>query len=70
MKWKFVSLESGWDLQIVTTESERDRFARYCKDQGIRYGLVRVDEHGVYGEGVCADCVHALAAGRERGPAR
>ena len=51
MKWKFVSLESGWDLQIVATEAERDRFARHCADQGIRYGVVRVDEDGVHGEG-------------------
>ena len=67
MKWKFVSLESGWDLQIVATEAERDRFARHCADQGIRYGVVRVDEHGVYGEGPCpADCARAP----ERRPAR
>ncbi|HIH03025.1 MAG TPA: hypothetical protein HA263_03945, partial [Methanoregulaceae archaeon] len=44
---KFVSLESGWDLQIVTTESERDRFMRYCNRERIRCGLVRVDETGI-----------------------
>jgi hypothetical protein len=47
MRWKFVSLESGGDIQIVTTESERDRFIRYCCDHRIRCGLVRVDETGI-----------------------
>ncbi len=44
MKWKFVSLQSGWDIQIVSTERERDRFIRHCIDQRIRCGLVRVEE--------------------------
>ena len=47
MRWKFVSLKSGGDIQIVTTMSERDRFMRYCIDQRIRCGLIRVDETGV-----------------------
>ncbi|MEN6343139.1 MAG: hypothetical protein ABFC89_11345 [Methanospirillum sp.] len=47
MRWKFVSLESGWDIQIVTTMSERDRFMRYCNRERIRCGLVRVDETGI-----------------------
>jgi hypothetical protein len=47
MRWKFVSLGSGGDIQIVTTESERDRFLRYCGDQRIRCDLVRVDETGI-----------------------
>ncbi|MEN6342201.1 MAG: hypothetical protein ABFC89_06525 [Methanospirillum sp.] len=47
MRWKFVNLESGGDIQIVTTMSERDRFMRYCNDQRIRCGLIRVDETGV-----------------------
>ncbi len=44
MKWKLVSLQSGWDIQIVSTERERDRFIRHCIDQRIRCGLVRVEE--------------------------
>jgi hypothetical protein len=44
VKWKFVSLASGGDIQVVTTESERDRFMRYCNRQWIPCGLVRVDE--------------------------
>jgi hypothetical protein len=47
MRWKFVNLESSGDIQIVATMSERDRFMRYCKDQRIRCGLVRVDATGV-----------------------
>ena len=47
MRWQFVSLQSGGAIQIVTTESERDRFMRYCNRQGIRCGLLRVDEGGI-----------------------
>ena len=47
MRWKFVNLASGGDIQIVTTESERDRFMRYCTRERIRCGLIRVDETGV-----------------------
>ncbi|MEN6341976.1 MAG: hypothetical protein ABFC89_05395 [Methanospirillum sp.] len=47
MTWKFVSLESGGDIQRVTTPSERDRFIRYCRWEGIRYGLLRVEETGI-----------------------
>ena len=47
MRWKFVSLHSGGDIQIVTTESERDRFMRYCNRERIRCGLIRVDETGI-----------------------
>ena len=47
MKWKFVSLESGGDIQRVTTPSERDRFIRYCRREGIRCGLLRVEETGI-----------------------
>ncbi len=47
MKWKFVSLQSGRDIQIVATESERDRFMRHCNRQRIRCGLVRVEETGI-----------------------
>lgn len=47
MRWKFVSLQSGGDIQIVTTASERARFMRYCNDQGIRCGLLRVEETGI-----------------------
>lgn len=47
MRWKFVSLQSGGDIQIVTTAEERDRFMRYCNRQGIRCGLLRVDETGI-----------------------
>ncbi len=47
MRWQFVSLQSGGAIQIVTTMSERDRFMRYCNDQRIRCGLIRVDESGV-----------------------
>jgi hypothetical protein len=47
MKWKFVDLRSGWDIQILSTGSERDRFMRYCNNQRIRCGLVRVDVTGV-----------------------
>lgn len=42
-----MSLESGGDIQVVTTESERDRFMRYCNRERIRCGLVRVDERGI-----------------------
>lgn len=70
MKWKFVGLPGGYDLQIVSTESERDRFAQYCKAQKIRYGLVRVDEDGVRVDlPACASCPHAAGV-RERGPER
>ncbi len=47
MRWKFVSLESGGDIQIVTTESERDRFMRHCNHERIRCGLIRVEETGI-----------------------
>jgi len=47
MRWKFVSLQSGGDIQIVTTASERDRFMRYCNREGIRCGLLRVEETGI-----------------------
>ncbi len=47
MKWKFVSLESGRDIQVLTTPSERDRFVRYCRREGIRCGLLRVEETGI-----------------------
>ncbi len=47
MKWQFVSLQSGGAIQIVASESERDRFKRYCARQRIRCGLIRVDETGV-----------------------
>jgi hypothetical protein len=47
MRWKFVSLESGGDIQVATTESERDRFVRHCHRERIRCGLVRVDETGI-----------------------
>jgi hypothetical protein len=47
VKWKFVSLDSGGDIQVVTTGSERDRFMRFCNRQGIRCGLVRVDVTGL-----------------------
>ena len=42
-----MSLESGGDIQVVTTESERDRFMRYCNRERIRCGLLRVDETGI-----------------------
>ena len=65
MRWKFVSLTSGWDLQIVTTAEERDRFIQYCKKEGIRYGLVRVDGDGVYTDlPACASCTHARSGVR------
>ena len=47
MKWKFISYDSGADLQIVSTATERDRFMRYCNRQGLRCGLIRVDETGI-----------------------
>ncbi|MEN6516982.1 MAG: hypothetical protein ABFC38_02180 [Methanospirillum sp.] len=47
MRWKFVDLRGGGDIQIVTTESERDRFVRYCRREGIRCGLLRVEETGI-----------------------
>ncbi len=47
MRWKFVSLESGGDIQVATTESERDRFVWYCNRERIRCGLLRVDESGI-----------------------
>ncbi len=47
MRWQFVSLQSGGVIQIVSTESERDRFMRYCNRERIRCGLVRVDETGI-----------------------
>ena len=46
MRWLFVGFQSGDVIQIVTTESERDRFMRYCNRERIRCGLVRVDETG------------------------
>ncbi len=68
MKWKFVNLQTGWDIQIVSTESERDRFIRHCRDQRIRYGLVRVDEDGVYGDlpDTCSKCEVAREHARRR----
>ncbi|MEN6518173.1 MAG: hypothetical protein ABFC38_08240 [Methanospirillum sp.] len=47
MRWKFVDLRGGGDIQIVTTESERDRFVRYCSREQIRCGLLRVEETGI-----------------------
>ena len=47
MKWKFVDLLSGRDIQVLTTETERDRFVRYCRRERIRCGLLRVDETGI-----------------------
>ena len=47
MRWQFVSLESGGPIQIVSTESERDRFMRYCNRERVRCGLIRVDETGI-----------------------
>jgi uncharacterized protein YcsI (UPF0317 family) len=47
MRWKFVSISSGGDIQIVTTMSERDRFMRYCNRERIRCGLIRVEEMGI-----------------------
>ncbi len=47
MKWKFVDLASGRDIQVVPSESEGDRFARHCRRQRIRCGLLRVDECGI-----------------------
>ena len=47
MRWLFVSPQSGGVIQIVTTESERDRFMRYCNRERIRCGLLRVDETGI-----------------------
>lgn len=47
MKWKFIDLRSGWDIQILTTERERDRFIRYCNRERVRCGLLRVDEAGI-----------------------
>ena len=67
MKWKFIDLRSGWDIQIVTTEEERDRFARHCENQRIRYGLIRVDEDGITKEGICENCRRVPKA--DQGPA-
>ena len=47
MRWLFVSFQSGGVIQIVTTESERDRFMRHCNRERIRCGLIRVDETGI-----------------------
>ena len=47
MRWLFVSFQSGDVIQIVTTESERDRFMRYCNRERIRCGLIRVEEKGI-----------------------
>ena len=47
MRWRFLSLLSGGDIQIVSIKSERDRFMRYCNRERIRCGLVRVDETGI-----------------------
>ena len=47
MKWKFVDLVSGRDVHVLTSASERDRFARYCRREGIRCGLLRVEETGI-----------------------
>ena len=47
MTWLFVSLQSGRPIQIMSTESERDRFMRYCNRERIRCGLLRVDETGI-----------------------
>lgn len=43
MRWKFVDLGSGWDIQVLRTQSERDRFMRYCNRERIRCGLLRVE---------------------------
>lgn len=42
-----MDLRTGGDIQIVRTESERERFMRYCNRQRIRCGLIRVDETGI-----------------------
>ena len=47
VRWLFVSLQFGGDIQIVTTTSERDRFMRCCNRERIRCGLARVDERGI-----------------------
>ena len=47
MRWKFVDLLSGRDIQVLSSWSERDRFVRYCRREGIRCGLLRVDETGI-----------------------
>jgi hypothetical protein len=47
MRWKFVDLGSGRDIQVVATGSERDRFARYCRREGVRCGVLRVEEDGL-----------------------
>ncbi len=47
MRWVFVSLPSGGPIQIVSIQSERDRFMRYCNRERIRCGLIRVDETGI-----------------------
>lgn len=41
-----MDLQTGGDIQIVRTVSERERFMRYCNRERIRCGLVRVDETG------------------------
>lgn len=47
VRWVFINLASGNPFQIVTTPDERDRFMRYCNREGIRGGLIRVDETGI-----------------------
>lgn len=47
MRGKFVDLASGRDLQLVSSPGERDRFARYCRRERLRCGLLRVDEDGI-----------------------
>lgn len=42
-----MDLQTGGDIQIVRTVSERERFMRYCNRERIRCGLIRVDEAGV-----------------------
>jgi len=43
VRWKFVDLGSGWDIQVLRTQSERDQFMRYCNRERIRCGLLRVE---------------------------
>jgi len=47
VKWKFIDLRTGWDIQITPTEQERDRFIRYCNREWVRCGLLRVEETGI-----------------------
>jgi hypothetical protein len=70
VRWTFAGLESGRDIPIVATGSERDRFVRHCSRQRIRCGPVRDEATGIVGEHPAIDRRVADLGRRARQPDR